>query len=44
MKLIAIVAKKPFCPPTGTLLCFALMYAVATGANLIHLNPIDAQS
>ena len=28
--------------PTGTLLCFALMYAVATGANLNNLNPIDA--
>ena len=28
--------------PTGTLLCFALMYAVATGANLYNLNPIDA--
>ena len=29
-------------PTTGTLLCFALMYAVATGANLNNLNPIDA--
>ena len=29
-------------PTTGTLLCFALMYAVATGANLYNLNPIDA--
>ena len=25
--------------PTGTLLCFALMYAVATGANLINPTP-----
>ena len=30
--------------PTGTLLCFALMYAVATGAKLYNLNPIDATS
>ena len=29
-------------PTTGTLLCFALMYAVATGANSNNLNPIDA--
>ena len=29
-------------PTIGTLLCFALMYAVATGANLNNLNPIDA--
>ena len=29
---------------TGTLLCFALMYAVATGVNLYNLNPIDATS
>ena len=29
-------------PTTGTLLCFALMYAVATGAKLNNLNPIDA--
>ena len=29
-------------PTTGTLLCFALMYAVAGGANLNNLNPIDA--
>ena len=31
-------------PTTGTLLCFALMYAVATGAKLYNLNPIDATS
>ena len=29
-------------PTTGTLLSFALMYAVATGANRNNLNPMDA--